>query len=586
MSKQCDELLKVPSCLPLKNENLQKLHCSGCMKVSKFSSHPVNSINHTPKTSSSFSEKCLMIRSQADSHLSQGAAMRKFDLDTGTFLPSEFGVPFMSDKQKSSINHAYVSHKDMNFAHGHDSNNWNGDCRFPTFSTYGQLECRSPSTNIVTNAITAASLDSTCFSRPSSCFQDSSMSKSTSPSTSAEYDISGSSTSSLHTISKHQNVNSKKKLSPPSSSEAGSSQVTCADALIMRYQSPDGPTKHRVVGGLGTGLLSDSSFQRQDAMMSHSDAGPEFQRSSHNAEGDVLHELPVAVPTLPLHKHLGYRSPAELIEGYPANATSSKSIDSHRQQLEVSNISGIKLISSSIEQMAYSPKPGSLLFENSHKYIDSGQRFQSLNSPKSDSSKFVPWNSGHHAWDLSADYEKGMNRESFHDASRGQRSFINFLMKSLKELPKGGQGNGNSHRRVIVNGHSLSADDVKNAEEKAGKIHPGSYWYDYHAGFWGVTGGPCLGIIPPFIEELNHPMSRDCADGKTGVLVNGRELHQKDLELLARRGLPSIRGRSYMIEINGRVVDVDSGQLLSLGKLAPTVVKKGHGDGMFHPAAI
>eukprot|EP00249_Psilotum_nudum_P022771 c28639_g1_i3 orf=554-2125(-) len=523
MSKQCDELLKVPSCLPLKNENLQKLHCSGCMKVSKFSSHPVNSINHTPKTSSSFSEKCLMIRSQADSHLSQGAAMRKFDLDTGTFLPSEFGVPFMSDKQKSSINHAYVSHKDMNFAHGHDSNNWNGDCRFPTFSTYGQLECRSPSTNIVTNAITAASLDSTCFSRPSSCFQDSSMSKSTSPSTSAEYDISGSSTSSLHTISKHQNVNSKKKLSPPSSSEAGSSQVTCADALIMRYQSPDGPTKHRVVGGLGTGLLSDSSFQRQDAMMSHSDAGPEFQRSSHNAEGDVLHELPVAVPTLPLHKHLGYRSPAELIEGYPANATSSKSIDSHRQQLEVSNIS---------------------------------------------------------------DYEKGMNRESFHDASRGQRSFINFLMKSLKELPKGGQGNGNSHRRVIVNGHSLSADDVKNAEEKAGKIHPGSYWYDYHAGFWGVTGGPCLGIIPPFIEELNHPMSRDCADGKTGVLVNGRELHQKDLELLARRGLPSIRGRSYMIEINGRVVDVDSGQLLSLGKLAPTVVKKGHGDGMFHPAAI
>lgn len=116
-------------------------------------------------------------------------------------------------------------------------------------------------------------------------------------------------------------------------------------------------------------------------------------------------------------------------------------------------------------------------------------------------------------------------------------------------------------------------------------------------------GGPCLGIIPvssthsninmdilvfgylysltylgnivvslqPFIEELNYPMPENCAGGNTSVFVNGRELHPKDLDLLASRGLPTARDRSYIIEISGRVFDEDTGEELdSLGKLAPT----------------
>lgn len=66
-------------------------------------------------------------------------------------------------------------------------------------------------------------------------------------------------------------------------------------------------------------------------------------------------------------------------------------------------------------------------------------------------------------------------------------------------------------------------------------------------------------------------MPENCAAGNTGVFVNGRELHQKDMELLTIRGLPAARDRSYIVEISGRVVDEDSGQELdSLGKLAPT----------------
>lgn len=66
-------------------------------------------------------------------------------------------------------------------------------------------------------------------------------------------------------------------------------------------------------------------------------------------------------------------------------------------------------------------------------------------------------------------------------------------------------------------------------------------------------------------------MPKNCAGGYTNVIVNGRELHQKDLELLVGRGLPSTRGCSYIIDISGKVWDESSGEeLVCLGKLAPT----------------
>jgi hypothetical protein len=78
-------------------------------------------------------------------------------------------------------------------------------------------------------------------------------------------------------------------------------------------------------------------------------------------------------------------------------------------------------------------------------------------------------------------------------------------------------------------------------------------------------------LTQPFIKEFNYPMPQYCASGTTGVLVNGRELHQKDLDLLVGRGLPSVSGRSYTIEMSGKVVDEATGQEhRNLGKLAPT----------------
>lgn len=77
--------------------------------------------------------------------------------------------------------------------------------------------------------------------------------------------------------------------------------------------------------------------------------------------------------------------------------------------------------------------------------------------------------------------------------------------------------------------------------------------------------------LQPFIEEFNCPLPKNCSGGDTGIFVNARELHQKDLDLLSSRGLPTIRDKSYVVEISGRVFDEASGlELDCLGKLAPT----------------
>ncbi|XP_062228935.1 uncharacterized protein LOC133926827 [Phragmites australis] len=162
-----------------------------------------------------------------------------------------------------------------------------------------------------------------------------------------------------------------------------------------------------------------------------------------------------------------------------------------------------------------------------------------------------------------------------------------FLTNLIKKSFKINNGMHNRRARVYVNGFPISDREVKKAEKQAGAICPGDYWYDYRAGFWGVMGRPCFGMIPPYIPEFNYPMPKNCAGGNTGIFVNGRELHQKDLDLLVARGLSDSPGRSYTVENSGKVSDEATGEeLYGLGKLAPTVEKMGRGFGMRVPRVI
>ncbi|GAB2252594.1 hypothetical protein Droror1_Dr00005441 [Drosera rotundifolia] len=169
-------------------------------------------------------------------------------------------------------------------------------------------------------------------------------------------------------------------------------------------------------------------------------------------------------------------------------------------------------------------------------------------------------------------------------ARTGSQSSSSAYMKSFIDS-NGSNGLGSlGEKEVYVNGKLIPPRELRRAQRQAGPVAPGCYWYDSKAGFWGVIGSRCLGIIPPFIQEFSFPMSVNCAGGTTAVYVNGRELHVSDLELLRSRGLPTTRDKYYIVEISGKVFDEDTEELVArIGKLAPTVEKKKRGFGMRVP---
>ncbi|KAL8201027.1 hypothetical protein R6Q57_012366 [Mikania cordata] len=182
----------------------------------------------------------------------------------------------------------------------------------------------------------------------------------------------------------------------------------------------------------------------------------------------------------------------------------------------------------------------------------------------------------------------GKEDDHLKNKKAGHESFFAGLIKKrIKDFSRSSSVVEKGRSDVVVNGQLLTDRAIKKAEKLAGPIHPGEYWYDSLAGFWGVMNQPCLGIIPPFIEEFNHPMPKTCAAGNTRVFVNGRELNQKDLDLLVGRGLPTTKDRSYIIDISGKVVDEETGEELdALGRLAPTVERVKHGFGMKVPKVV
>jgi hypothetical protein len=102
---------------------------------------------------------------------------------------------------------------------------------------------------------------------------------------------------------------------------------------------------------------------------------------------------------------------------------------------------------------------------------------------------------------------------------------------------------------VIVNGVPLDPSSQQ-AIERAYRttLVPGRYWYDPVSGVWGPEGGPSAGQIQAGLR-LGGPLQSDASRGRTGVFVNGRELHALDVAALQRcvRVMP---GR-YWVLANG-----------------------------------
>jgi len=102
---------------------------------------------------------------------------------------------------------------------------------------------------------------------------------------------------------------------------------------------------------------------------------------------------------------------------------------------------------------------------------------------------------------------------------------------------------------VVVNGRALDAP-TRQAMERAYRVRlvPGRYWYDAVSGVWGLEGGPGAGQIHAGLR-LGGPLRRDASKGRTGVVVNGRELHALDVAAL-QRCVRVVPGR-YWVMANG-----------------------------------
>lgn len=102
---------------------------------------------------------------------------------------------------------------------------------------------------------------------------------------------------------------------------------------------------------------------------------------------------------------------------------------------------------------------------------------------------------------------------------------------------------------VFVNGQPL--EDVKRQKMERAygvPILPGRYWYDPVSGAWGMEGGPTIGQIHPNMA-IGGALRADASKGRSGVFVNGRQLHELDVSAL-KRCMPLAPGR-YWVRADG-----------------------------------
>src|SRR3989442_3094902 len=80
-------------------------------------------------------------------------------------------------------------------------------------------------------------------------------------------------------------------------------------------------------------------------------------------------------------------------------------------------------------------------------------------------------------------------------------------------------------RSVVINAIRLD-DAALYAIERQYQTHipNGRYWYDRVCGAWGLEGGPTRGFGLPGLA-VGGPLRADASRGRTGVFINGRELH-------------------------------------------------------------
>lgn len=89
-------------------------------------------------------------------------------------------------------------------------------------------------------------------------------------------------------------------------------------------------------------------------------------------------------------------------------------------------------------------------------------------------------------------------------------------------------------KTVFVNQVRLNEKEIQTLEALYNvRLQSGYFWYDAISGLWGIEGGPTMGQIFPGLK-LGGPLRADASKSKTGVFINGREIHQLELLYLQK----------------------------------------------------
>ncbi len=99
--------------------------------------------------------------------------------------------------------------------------------------------------------------------------------------------------------------------------------------------------------------------------------------------------------------------------------------------------------------------------------------------------------------------------------------------------------------KIIINDVALSPDEVIALDQLFRTTIPsGNYWYDSVCGAWGYIGGPTMGFTRAALPVAGA-LRPDVSGGGTGVFINGREIHPKDLMAL-QQCTPVYPGRYWL----------------------------------------
>jgi hypothetical protein len=101
-------------------------------------------------------------------------------------------------------------------------------------------------------------------------------------------------------------------------------------------------------------------------------------------------------------------------------------------------------------------------------------------------------------------------------------------------------------KNVFVNNQRLDDNSIHTLEQfYKTNISEGHYWYDNTSGYWGIMGAPALGQLVAGLE-LGGTIPQNASNGNTGVIVNGRELHQTEVNQIIQTYGKVYRGRFWL----------------------------------------